>query len=215
MNVYLSKSNASSFEVYSLCKQKLLSLGHTVLEFTGGEYSNKELLRADFLFVVPPERIVDGPYHHEGGFNFHSDSKMYTYEIGKGQTQQILAFANKYSKVKKMCPDEYKITCSRIFLLTEITHRDNTISLYGDQIETLNLIENDWKESWAQLDTDLSMVNIEGSLNTVDVKTTVIPNLPYNIHIHKCNPGSNVRDDGSEVITPMLGTIVLYPHITL
>jgi len=136
MNVYLSKSNASSFEVYSLCKQKLLSLGHNVLEFTGGEYSNKELLRADFLFIVPPEKVIGAPSSNDGNFNYNNDSSD-CYEIGKGQTQQILDFANKYSKVKKMCSGEYEITCSRIFLLTEITHKDNTISLYGDQIESL------------------------------------------------------------------------------
>jgi hypothetical protein len=210
MNVYLSKSNASSFEVYSLCKQKLLSLGHSVLEFTGGEYTNEELLKADFLFIVPPERIIGAPSSNGGNFDYHNDSE-HNYEIGRGQTQQILDFAAKYHVVKKdEDTSDYSIACPRIFVLTEITHRDNVISLYGDQIEYVELNEHDWKEDWSELITDMSACNIEGSLNTINEF------LPWNkVHIHKCNPGSNVRDDGSEVITPMLGTIVLYPHITL
>jgi len=73
---YLAKSNKANPNVVSIVRDDLKQK-HTVLEYQGGTYSNKELLSSDYLFIVT-EDVTD------------SNVKV----IGKGLWNHIKDFGN-------------------------------------------------------------------------------------------------------------------------
>lgn len=196
MKIYLAKSNAANFAVYSLVKQKLISLGHEIIEFNGGVYTPETLKEADFLFIVPPSNIIGEPFRNRGSgkaqsFNFMQDSSKSCYNIGRGQTDQILYFIN--NKGVKVTPDKYGghfdfPDCSNVLILKEISvsHEGQTY-IYVDYPNELTVNKQDWKTEWADIGFDDLDMNVESILMDQPVivgiempfvdETLVIPHL--------------------------------------
>lgn len=161
--IYLSKSNASNFEVYSLVKKKLQDLGHEIVEFTGGQYTPQPMLACDYLFIVPPERIIGSPREKDSkSYNYNRDSARGTYDLGRGQAEQIRAwlFANDMvfedhspeddEESEYYSIDEDNINKSNtIIILKEISiDSKGDTHLYCDNIEDLNLDKVNWQDEW-------------------------------------------------------------------
>lgn len=164
--VYLSKSNASNFEVYSLVKKKLQEMGHQIVEFSGGVYSPKPMLECEYLFIVPPERIIGAPEHGVRSFHFPNDSAYGTYELGRGQSDQIKAWmlekgltddidqskdsGDKGEETYEMTDAEKR---KSIIILKEISIDDQgKTHLYCDNINDLVVDKIDWKLEWGHPD---------------------------------------------------------------
>jgi len=164
--VYLSKSNASNFEVYSLVKKKLQEMGHQIVEFSGGTYSPEPMLACDYLFIVPPERIIGSPLKRSDrkNFNFDDDSACATYELGRGQSYQIKKWMLEKGLVDEEDQNEdededeyYTISDAEkrksIIILKEISIDDEgKTHLYCDNINDLVVYKVNWKDEWGHPD---------------------------------------------------------------
>ncbi len=161
--IYLSKSTPQNFEVYSLVKKKLQDLGHEIVEFTGGQYTPQPMLACDYLFIVPPERIIGSPrQNNPQSYSYDRDSVRGTYDLGRGQAEQIRAwlFANDMvfedhspeddEESEYYSIDEDNINKSNtIIILKEISiDAKGDTHLYCDNIEDLNLDKVNWQDEW-------------------------------------------------------------------
>lgn len=162
--VYLSKSNASNFEVYSLVKKKLQEMGHQIVEFSGGVYSPEPMLACEYLFIVPPERIIGAPTSKGArNFNFDDHSSCGTYELGRGQAEQIKTWmlkkgltdeedqeAEAGTEVYEMIDAEKR---KSIIILKEISiDISGKTHLYCDTISDLVVDKVSWKDEWGHPD---------------------------------------------------------------
>lgn len=165
--VYLSKSNASNFEAYSLVKKKLQEMGHQIVEFSGGTYSPKPMLECEYLFIVPPERIIGAPIKRNSSqtYNFNEDSSWSTYELGRGQSDQIrtwmleknLTDDRDQSYEDDNTSESYDMSDAEkrksIIILKEISiDEKGKIHLYCDNINDLVVDKVSWKDEWGHPD---------------------------------------------------------------
>ncbi len=167
--VYLSKSNASNFEVYSLVKKKLQEMGHQIVEFSGGTYSPKPMLECEYLFIVPPERIIGAPGSKSPNstrFSFGDHSSCGTYELGRGQSDQIKTWmlekgltddTDQFDEDDKEYGESYDMMDAEkrksIIILKEISIDDKgKTHLYCDNINDLVVDKVDWKLEWGHPD---------------------------------------------------------------
>lgn len=165
--VYLSKSNASNFEVYSLVKKKLQEMGHQIVEFSGGVYSPKPMLECEYLFIVPPERVIGSPTSNgRRNFNFDDHSNVGTYELGRGQSDQVKTWMLEKGltdDTDQSDPDDeqegesYDISDAKkrksIIILKEISIDDKgKTHLYCDNIKDLVVDKVNWKDEWGHTD---------------------------------------------------------------
>lgn len=162
--VYLSKSNASNLEVYSLVKKKLQDLGHEIVEFSGGVYSPKPMLQCEYLFIVPPERIIGSPMSNsDKSFHFGNDSGYATYELGRGQSDQIKTWmlekglTDEDDQSDEEGTESYDMSDAEkrksIIILKEISIDDQgKTHLYCDNINDLVVDKIDWKLEWGHPD---------------------------------------------------------------
>jgi hypothetical protein len=83
--VYLAKSNKANPNVVSMVRQLLSNYDVSVVEYTGGSYTDKPMLDCDFLVVIPefPSSVVDLEYE---------------IKLGRGLFEQINVWLNKKSK---------------------------------------------------------------------------------------------------------------------
>ena len=161
--IYLSKSNASNFEVYSLVKEKLQNLGHEIVEFTGGVYSQEPMLKCDYLFIVPPARIIGSPkQNNPPRYSWSRDSSHCIYDLGRGQAEQV----KEWIFVKGLTDDEYTREDDSQeegpFMINEDHKKSDTIiilkeisidgkgktHLYCDNISDLLLDKKSWVDEW-------------------------------------------------------------------
>lgn len=165
--VYLSKSNASNFEVYSLVKKKLQEMGHQIVEFSGGVYSNIPMLACEYLFIVPPERIIGSPTSNgRRNFNFDDHSYLGTYELGRGQSDQIKTWMlekgltddvdQSDDRDKQACESYDMMDAEKrksIIILKEISIDDEgKTHLYCDNINDLVVDKLNWQDEWGHAD---------------------------------------------------------------
>ena len=68
--VYLAKSNKANPNVVSMVRQLLSNYDVSVVEYTGGSYTDKPMLDCDFLVVIPefPSSVVDLEYEIKQNF---------------------------------------------------------------------------------------------------------------------------------------------------
>lgn len=99
--VYFGKSNLCDPQRVAEIRKSLQDLDIELVEFQGGEYNNKELLKCDYLILCTYEKDTDGV----------------CCSIGRGLYQQIDDFTNKHSadKVYIILPGEnHKIVLTGI-----------------------------------------------------------------------------------------------------
>lgn len=150
MRIYLSKSNQAVFSVYSVVKQKLVKMGHEVVEHNGGDYDPSLLLSCDALLVLPGQHVL-------GEFEQMSPSKQATYaepgdyQIGKGQYEQVLAFAKKNCNmsVDAAHPVTYTFGMNSIYIIAEVEIKNGHTSIGLDELDTLIMHGADWKKNYA------------------------------------------------------------------
>lgn len=82
--VYLAKSNRANPDLVSKVRQTLSLFNLEIVEFTGGEYSHKELLKCEYLVIVPDL--------NNATYNNHGDIKI---GVGKGLYEQFTIFEDK------------------------------------------------------------------------------------------------------------------------
>ena len=142
MKVYLSKSNASSYEAYSLLKKELISTGHEIVEHTGGVYSNKTLLECDMIIILPGENVlIPDVTNDHSHYLFDNDDKPKPYYIGKGQYCQLNEFIHSKSNLTH-----------KVFAVTEIYMEGEKIDVYFESIKASQLVDDkDWKFKHAEL----------------------------------------------------------------
>lgn len=155
MKVYLSKSNACSFQTYSRVRELLETLNCEILEFSGGVYSNKDVLRSQILLIVPPDY---------GMRNRYLDGKIVS--IGRGQYEQIKDFADQYyekeshqkgASLSRWEPIDHET------LILIVSHIDpGTGSVYVEEFKGERIVEDDWKTNWATIfdyDMQINLTN--------------------------------------------------------
>ena len=87
--IYLAKSNRSNPTDVSRVRTMLETLDVEVVEFTGGEYSNKPLMSCDYLVVVPDLSSKQTNKKFDRYFNHSNESSV---TVGKGIYTQICDF---------------------------------------------------------------------------------------------------------------------------
>lgn len=164
--VYLSKSNASNLEVYSLVKKKLQEMGHQVVEFSGGVYSPKPMLECEYLFIVPPERIIGSPTDKgRRNFNFDDHSNCGTYELGLGQSDQIRTWMLEKGLTDDADQSDEDDSTSESYDMMDVDNKKSIIilkeisidnegktHLYCDTISDLVVDKLNWKDEWGHPD---------------------------------------------------------------
>lgn len=179
MKVYLSKSNACDFRTYKKVRELLETLDCEILEFSGGTYSNKDVLRSDMMVVIPPDYLSR---------TRHGDAQKV--KIGRGQYDQIHDFLVKnYEKVYEQSSsfDLWEPTSDKLVLL--VSHIDEEGGgVYVEEIKGERIVDREnWKLHWGEtLDFNMQ-ININNYIsqrkysNRVDVykdKSTGVITLP-------------------------------------
>lgn len=90
--VYLAKSNHANPNELIILRKQLNDLGVEVVEYEGGQYSNKSMLECEYLIVLPAdakrvwelEEEITTEYSHDTGIRM----------LGKGLYTQISDFCN-------------------------------------------------------------------------------------------------------------------------
>ena len=130
------------------------------------------MLECEYLFIVPPERIIGAPEEdpdaNDGtkSFHFMRDSAYGTYELGRGQSDQIKAWMlekgltddmDQFDEDDKESGESYDISDvekrKSIIILKEISIDDKgKTHLYCDNINDLTVDKVNWKEEWGHPD---------------------------------------------------------------
>lgn len=153
MKVYLSKSNACNYRTYRQVRELLDTLDCEVLEYTGGSYSNVDVLRSDMMIVIPPDYTARIK---------HGDAKKVN--IGRGQYDQIHDFFEINYDALPVSHIMYEPKSDKIVLM--VSHIEESGSVYVDEVKGLKRSpEDDWKLHWADaIDFDMQ-INITNYLH--------------------------------------------------
>lgn len=179
MKIYLAKSNASCFEVYSLVKKKLQSTGHEIIEFSGGKYDADSILQADMLFIVPPHKTMgDLTIVEESDgictkrrFDFVEDCEYSDYTVGMGQSQQILHWMNSKHKMLVIKSGEsygFDGVTDVLVLKTVQAEGTENIVLNVDYIDNMDITKDEIKEDYSILYTSGDEYNTEELIPTIE-----------------------------------------------
>lgn len=146
MKVYLSKSNACDYRTYRQVRELLETLDCEILEYTGGSYSNDDVLRSDMMVVIPPDyksRIK------------HGDAKKVN--IGRGQYDQIRDFFGRNHERVSESSVIFDPLSDKLVLL--ISHIEESGSIYVEEVKGLKKSkEEDWKLHWGDtIDYDMQI----------------------------------------------------------
>lgn len=103
--VYLAKSNRSNPTHVSRVRAELEKYDVEIVEYTGGKYSNKPLLKCDYLVVIPDLSTYDFNFHlkHENEYWYEEDDIC----LGKGLYNQITEFTEKQGDDKSVMIIKY------------------------------------------------------------------------------------------------------------
>lgn len=103
--VYLAKSNRSNPTHVSRVRAELEKYDVEIVEYTGGKYSNKPLLKCDYLVVIPDLSGYDFNYHlkNENEYWYEEDDIC----LGKGLYNQISEFTEKQGDDKSVMIIKY------------------------------------------------------------------------------------------------------------
>ena len=152
MKTYLSKSNHSDPELVAHVRKYLTNLGHEIVEFTGGEYTNKPLVTSDYLVIVPPAKITP---KDDNTWSYAESAE--DYDIGKGQTEQIKDFAlskeqgagSKNHIDNIMDEDGPTIWSDRIFCIHSVNANENPIQVNACYIDGYTPYDKgNWKDQF-------------------------------------------------------------------
>lgn len=173
MKVYLSRSNAADPAVFSIVQQVIEELGHEVVTFNGGEYSNDALLSCDALVVVPSAAMLPN-FERHADITVLKDNQL---DVGKGQYQQCMDFVRKhcadYIDNDENISDITMPDHNAILVVQELDKSDpDNPAVYVSNI--IEVVENDtdnWKTKYGFLNTDSFYVNI-GNIIGRQMQTT-------------------------------------------
>jgi hypothetical protein len=142
-------------------------MGHQIVEFSDGTYSNGPMLACEYLFIVPPERVIGSPTSNgRRNFNFDDHSSVGTYELGRGQSDQVKTWmlekgltddTDQSDDDDKQAGESYDMTDTEkrksIIILKEISiDNEGKTHLYCDNINDLVVDKVDWKLEWGHPD---------------------------------------------------------------
>lgn len=131
MKVYLAKSNRANPDVVARVRQTLSNYNLEIVEFKGGNYSHKDMLKCDSLVVIPE--------------SMNSDEVS----IGKGLYEQITTFAReKSSYFEDIIVITSEDSGTRVIESLEIYDHDNYVnhafvSFEEDTYENLDIVLDD------------------------------------------------------------------------
>lgn len=164
MKVYLSKSNASDPDVVAYVRKRLTQLGVTIVEFHGGPYDKRSVLEAEYLVIVPPARTLGNKekYGDEWIWNYGS-SQAGSYDVGRGQHDQIEMFRDHRSSDKILLVEEVKIAGSG---------QSTTVDLYVDEYSDIDVEDINWEERYSYVSMEGNTQLIEDALD-IDPDTVV------------------------------------------
>jgi len=150
MRIYLSKSNQANFSVYNVVKQKLIKMGHQVIEHNGGEYDPSLLLSCEALLVLPGQHVLGELQQMKPSLQA-AYAEPCDYRIGKGQHEQILAFARHTCNmsVDDNTPATYNFGKSMIYIITEVEIERGETRIYMDELDSLFVDGSDWKQHYS------------------------------------------------------------------
>lgn len=99
--VYLAKSNHANPNKLISLRNQLKDLGVEIVEYKGGQYSNKALLECEYLIVLPSDDKATIELENElmSDINYYDGEEKVIKVLGKGLYTQIEDFCNltKYS----------------------------------------------------------------------------------------------------------------------
>jgi hypothetical protein len=158
MKIYLAKSNQANPEDYIKTKNMILSKGIDVVEYSGGKYSNKELLECDVLVVIPNLNKAKSKVKQlviNGGLE-----KRLEIILGMGLTQQIEVFPRK-----------------KFIILDTVNFLSSEINL--KKLEIIDAYDDNFVEYSKYIIDDYSLSNIRNLLDGfIRFKKYQIPAIP-------------------------------------
>lgn len=162
MKIYLSKSNTSEYEVYTLVKDFIIKQGHTLIEHNGGCYNPEKIKEADYLIIIPPaEALPKLKYTH---LDISHTKLDYYFTLGKGQTTELLNFhdlnENQLEALNKRI--ETRGIKNNVLFVNDIKlSSDKSVSIEVDTIDFIGHLGNNWQHSYSEL-------NRKGDVNFLD-----------------------------------------------
>lgn len=160
MKVYLSRSNAADPAVFFLVQQVIENLGHEIVTFNGGKYSKEPLLACDALVIVPSAKMLPGMEREE----YNTFLRDHQPDIGKGQYEQCIDFANKFINPKSVGYIEMK-SGKLMLVVQEVDITYTEASVYVNSITDIREQDTtDWKTRYGFLSHDGSYINIASVL---------------------------------------------------
>lgn len=151
MRIYLSKSNQADFSVYNVVKQKLIKMGHQVIEHNSGTYDPSLILSCEVLVVLPGQHVL-GEIQQMTPGKQASYADVADYEMGKGQFEQVVAFAKKTANVSIDNCDTptYTFGKNNVYIVTEVEIvNGGEVTIRMDELDTLYVDGSDWKKHYA------------------------------------------------------------------
>lgn len=134
LKVYISKSKQGKIDDLLLLRKDLSRFNLEIVEFSGGEYSDKLLKSSDLLIVLLP----------------NSDSNF----IGKGQYTEFYNFEKTYNSEHDFSNDYSPVTYFAKNKHGEINYYVNDC-VDTDSLEDVCLVKNiNWTDSYAEINLD-------------------------------------------------------------